>query len=71
MATELDEGSREARSFEVQSVGIASVSYDDESKAIFGKSIAKCKRANTGVRVKIRKAQNARTENYVDLREKK
>ena len=34
MATELDEGWREARGFEVQSVGIASVSYDDESKEL-------------------------------------
>jgi len=34
MSTELDDGWREARGFEVQSVGIASVSYDDESKEL-------------------------------------
>lgn len=34
MATELDAGWREMRGFEVQAVGIASVSYDDESKEL-------------------------------------
>ena len=34
MATELDAGWRELRGFEVQSVGIASVSYDEESKEL-------------------------------------
>ena len=34
MATELDAGWNEMRGFEVQSVGIASVSYDDESKEL-------------------------------------
>lgn len=34
MAKELDEGWKSARGFEVQSVGIASVSYDDESKEL-------------------------------------
>ena len=34
MATELDEGWGEMRGFEVQAVGIASVSYDDESKEL-------------------------------------
>ena len=34
MATELDEGWREMRGFEVQAVGIASVSYDEESKEL-------------------------------------
>ena len=34
MANELDESWRSARGFEVQSVGIASVSYDDESKEL-------------------------------------
>lgn len=34
MATELDESWRNARGFEVQSVGVASVSYDDESKEL-------------------------------------
>ena len=34
MATELDEGWREMRGFEVQAVGIASLSYDDESKEL-------------------------------------
>ena len=34
MANELDEGWKSARGFEVQSVGIASVSYDDESKEL-------------------------------------
>ena len=34
MATELDEGFRNMRGFEVQSVGIASVSYDEESKKL-------------------------------------
>ena len=34
MASELDEGWRSARGFEIQSVGIASVSYDDESKEL-------------------------------------
>lgn len=34
MATELDEDWRAMRGFEVQSVGIASVSYDDESKKL-------------------------------------
>ena len=34
MSTELDDGWRAARGFEVQSVGIASVSYDDESKEL-------------------------------------
>ena len=34
MATELDEGWRNMRGFEVQSVGIASVSYDEDSKKL-------------------------------------
>ena len=34
MSTELDEAWREQRGFEVQSVGVASVSYDDESKEL-------------------------------------
>lgn len=34
MASELDEGWKCARGFEVQSVGVASVSYDDESKEL-------------------------------------
>ncbi len=34
MATELDEGWRDMRGFEVQSVGIASVSYDEQSKEL-------------------------------------
>ena len=34
MATELDEGFRNMRGFEIQSVGIASVSYDEESKKL-------------------------------------
>ena len=34
MATELDDGWKDMRGFEVQSVGIASVSYDDESKEL-------------------------------------
>ena len=34
MANELDEGWKSARGFEVASVGIASVSYDDESKEL-------------------------------------
>ncbi len=34
MATELDSGWNDMRGFEVQSVGIASVSYDDESKEL-------------------------------------
>ncbi len=34
MANELDSAWRESRGFEVQSVGIASVSYDDESKEL-------------------------------------
>ena len=34
MATELDEAFRSMRGFEVQSVGIASVSYDEESKKL-------------------------------------
>ena len=34
MANELDAGWKEARGFEVQSVGVASVSYDDESKEL-------------------------------------
>ena len=34
MASELDEGFRTMRGFEVQSVGIASISYDEESKKL-------------------------------------
>ncbi len=34
MATELDEGWKEMRGFEIQAVGIASVSYDEESKKL-------------------------------------
>ena len=34
MSTELDDAWRESRGFEVQSVGVASVSYDDESKEL-------------------------------------
>ncbi len=34
MANELDEGFRNMRGFEIQSVGIASVSYDEESKKL-------------------------------------
>ena len=34
MAKELDDGWKSARGFEIQSVGIASVSYDDESKEL-------------------------------------
>ena len=34
MASELDEGFRALRGFEIQSVGIASVSYDEESKKL-------------------------------------
>ena len=34
MATELDAGFRDMRGFEIQSVGIASVSYDEESKKL-------------------------------------
>ena len=34
MASELDAGWKESRGFEIQSVGIASISYDDESKEL-------------------------------------